>query len=165
MYIQLVDRLAESLDRLYREQKQQFFTCALAVVRSPERAEDAVHDAFAKLFALQRMPRNLKAYAFRTVRNAAIDILRNTQRDYAASTNGKFIYDDRPTALGTAADWIEVLTTSLASLSDNERTVITLHLHSDLTFREIASVLKCPIGSVSSWYQRGTEKLRVRIKD
>ena len=65
------------LERLYRECGQQLFTCALAITCSPSRAEDAVHDAFCRLLRGQAATgteaADLKAYAFRAVRNAAID--------------------------------------------------------------------------------------------
>ena len=58
------------LESVYRECRQQLFTCALAITRCPDRAEDAVQDAFCNLFRMNNAPRHLKAYVFRAVRNA-----------------------------------------------------------------------------------------------
>src|SRR5262245_10705720 len=70
-----------SLEQLYRDFRQQLFTCALAVTGSPSRAEDAVHDAFCRVLRRQDAAGDqmidLKAYVFRAVRNAALDQLRN----------------------------------------------------------------------------------------
>ena len=41
--------LSDALERIYRQYRQELFTCALAVTRCPERAEDAIHDALTRV--------------------------------------------------------------------------------------------------------------------
>ena len=68
--------LREDLTELYDDAGNQLFRCAMAVTTSSDLAEDAVHDAFIKAFRLAEKPHNLKAYMFRAIRNAAVDIVR-----------------------------------------------------------------------------------------
>lgn len=154
-----------SLDRIYRQHRQQLFTCALAITRCPDRAEDAVQEAFYRLFRLNSQPRHLKAYVFRAVRNAAIDQLRhNAVPDEEVS---EFIFDPAPGPRDTAAEneLRQQVTEALRSLSDDERETIVQHLHGDLTFREIAEIRETPLGTVTAWYRRGLDKLRTRLEE
>lgn len=64
------------LEELYDRFNRQMFSCALAVTRSHDLAEDALQEAFCHLLQLDHAPRELKAYAFRSVRNAALDLAR-----------------------------------------------------------------------------------------
>ena len=41
-------KLRREMERVYDQHGSQLFTCALAVTRSPELAEDAVHEAFCR---------------------------------------------------------------------------------------------------------------------
>jgi outer membrane lipoprotein-sorting protein len=83
--------LDRDLQRIYCDCRQQLFTCALVITRSPHRAEDAVHDAFCRLFQQDKRPDDLLAYVFRAVHNAAIDQVRR----YAMSNDPlpDFIFD------------------------------------------------------------------------
>lgn len=91
----MTDPDIEQLRDLYARHRQGLFTLALAITRRQERAEDAVHEAFAKLCAPRRQaagsvpdgdgaddPAGLVgaadpvAYAYRVVRYAAIDQVR-----------------------------------------------------------------------------------------
>lgn len=90
------------LNLVYKEYRQQLFTCAMAITRCPDRAEDAVQEAFYRLFRLNVRPRNLKAYVFRTVRNAALDQVRNNST--TIQPNLDFIFDPRPDPCSVATD-------------------------------------------------------------
>ena len=67
----------QRLERIYREHRQGLFTLALAITRCPQSAEDAVHDAFVRLWRSRLRPGgDPVAYVFASVRNAALDVLR-----------------------------------------------------------------------------------------
>jgi len=68
----------DALEAIYREHRQGLFTLALSITRRGDRAEDAVHDAFARLCRGTTQPAgDPVAYVYATVRNAAIDIIRS----------------------------------------------------------------------------------------
>jgi RNA polymerase sigma-70 factor (ECF subfamily) len=156
--------LAESLERVYRQHRQQLFDCALGVVQCPAMAEDAVHDAFVKLFALPAEPKNLKSYAFRAVRNAAVDLLRRRRRFDEAPEECMPELVVRAGGAEDDSNDAEQTQRLLAALSEDEREVILLHLWSDLRFREIAGVVDRPLGTVVSLYRRGLERMRLNLR-
>ena len=157
--------LSDALEGIYREYRQQLYSCALAVTRCPERAEDAIHDAFCRLFRLNGRPRNLKVYVFRAVRNAAIDQLR--RNPLAPDDEGEFIFEPRdgPREMAAKNEFKRGVAEALLTVSDDERETIVQHLYADLTFREIARLRKAPAGTVAAWYYRGLKKLRARLED
>jgi RNA polymerase sigma-70 factor (ECF subfamily) len=157
-------RLDGELDRIYREHRGALFTCALAIARCPERAEDAVQEAFCRLFRLDARPRRLKAYVFRAVRNAAIDQARRAPPP--AAEGGDFVFDPAPgpAEAAEAAEFRRRAAECLLGLDEDEREAIVLHLFAGLTFREVADVREAPLGTVTSWYRRGIEKLRQRLE-
>jgi RNA polymerase sigma-70 factor, ECF subfamily len=154
-----------ALDHVYCECRQQLFACALAITRCPNRAEDAVHEAFCRLFRLGSRPNKLKAYVFRAVRNAALDQAR--QNPSLAEANSEFIFDLRPGPCDTAIEkeFQRQVTAAMMALSPDECETIVQHLYGNLTFREIAEVRQSPLGTVTTWYQRGLRKLRTTLKE
>ena len=153
--------LINELDSVYRRCRQELFSYALAVTRCPAGAEDAIHTAFARTLALNQVPRDLKTYIFRAVRNAAIDSQR-ARRHIVPVPEGSLdscIYDMHLLNLENA-EMQQAAARAVQALPDEEREVIIAHLHADLTFREIADIAGQPLGTVASWYRRGLEKLR-----
>jgi len=68
------------LDDLYRQHRQPLLLTAWNILRCPSLAEDAVQAAFARLAKLPKPPYEPKLYAFRAVRNAALDCARARAR-------------------------------------------------------------------------------------
>ena len=156
--------LAREIELLYCQNRQQLFTCALSITRSPARAEDAVHEAFCGLLRLERRPDDLKAYAFRAVRNAALSELR--RRPTSDASMNEFIFDPSPSAAQSAEqnEFLREVSQALLEISPDERETVVQHLYGELTFREIATIRDVPMGTIVSWYRRGLEKLRTRLQ-
>jgi len=149
--------------------QRELFSCAIAITRSPDRAEDAIQEAFVRLFRSRLRPRNLKAYVFRAVRNAALDQLR---RDGSFSDKltdidlaGLFDPEPGPEDSAVGREFQRHVAMALASLSPNERETIVNHLYGGLTFREISKVQDAPLGTVTAWYRRGLERMRTFLKE
>ena len=158
----------EKLKHVYRECRQQLFTCALAITGSPSRSEDAVHDAFLRLLrrqdALGDRMSDLKAYVFRAVRNAAIEQLRRLGPPREALPDYVFDPASGPAASAEDAEFKRQVVEWLSRLSSDERETIVQHLYGNLTFQEIATLRETPLGTVVSWYRRGLKKLRQNLE-
>lgn len=152
--------LRHDLARLYDEFGPQLYGCALAVTGRGELAEDAVHDAFGRVLRTGNAPADLKAYVFRSVRNAAVDIMRRRSR--VATLRIQNVFDcSRTTGRGVENEGVlEQVVHGLWRLTENERETVVQHLVAGLTFREIADLQGRPMGTVTSWYHRGLTKLK-----
>jgi len=152
--------IRSEMERIYDRYGPQFFTCALAITRCPNLAEDAVHEAFCRGFRLARTPQNIKAYMFRSVRNAAIDQLRPRRR--MSSLPEDYIFDSSPDPVEIAEQnqFRRQVAKAMLKLSQDERETIVEHLYGDLTFQEIADIRERPLSTITSWYRRGLTKLK-----
>ena len=70
-------KVQQELERIYRDHRQGLFTLALSITRCPDLAEDAVQDAFTRLWRSEIEPQgDSTAYVFASVRNAALELAR-----------------------------------------------------------------------------------------
>ena len=137
---------------------------ALAITRESDLVEDAIHDAFAHLILRKRRINAPKTYAFRCVRNAALEILRRCRRSGEPGSAIPLAQALHHTTISSL--FVEVgeshaeVIGALEDLDASVRDIIVLHIFSDLKFREISEVLGKPMGTVVSNYRRGIEKIR-----
>lgn len=153
-----------AVESLYREHRQRLFSCAMAITRRSDRAEDAIQEAFCRLVRTSVEPENLKAYIFRAVRNAAID--QNLRSRATTDAIPDFIFDSQPNPCETAEsmEFRRQAAAALQNLSPDECETIVEHLYGSLSFREIAEIRQAPLGTVTAWYRRGLEKLRSQLE-
>jgi len=156
----------DEIDEFYRTFRQALFTCALSVTGNPDTAEDAIQEAFYKVYRYERRNiRNLKTFVFQCVRNAAVDRLRKNPP--TESLDNVTLFDSKPHP-GQAAEERErevSLEKELANLEPDERQTIVEHLFGGLKFREIAEIRGIPQGTVSAWYYRGLKKMKDRLEE
>ncbi len=138
---------------------------ALSITRCPELAEDAVHDACARLLRLRASPRtDPVAYVFASVRNAALDLARRRRpsREYPAS-----LFDPRQTDPALSAGETEEQQSArraVDSLPLRARQVVVLRLYANLTFEQIAETFGEPLATVASRYRRALERIKQSLE-
>lgn len=158
----MAESSGERLRANYEANKDELFAYAYAITRSRELAEDAIHNAFGRLLKRTSLPRDLRPYVFRAVRNAAIDELRVRGRE-CASEPALLIDESRRNGHDPA---LQVqLVDLMTQLSDDERESIVLKIYSGMTFNEIGALRGVPLHTAASWYRRGIEKLRILMED
>lgn len=151
-------RYHDRLEDLYKTTRHEFFTYALAITGNIPQAEDAIHSAFERLLSSKRRPLNLRPYAFRSIRNAALD---QRSKPTPESVVPITTNNDDPRRVSEHNEVEEML----KRLSDNEAEAITLKLYGGLSFREIGNVCDVPLHTAASWYRRGIEKLRTLYEE
>ena len=159
----LLDRLRardlEALSALYTELSKPVYTVLLRVTRDPWLAEDLLQDFFLRLWAAppEERVKKPRAYLFQTARNLALDALRREGRTLPLEDCGPLAY----AAPGPEKADLE---RALATLSEEERQIVTLHLNGGLKFRELASLLGLSVGAVYGRYRRALKRLRDDLK-
>ena len=158
---QLVQRAAEgdsdALAKLYDLYAPGLHRVLLAILSSPEDAEDALQETFVKLLD-GRMSRaqNTKAYLFSSARHVALDILRRRKREQNHVDE---------TVEPSTSDFNHDLPELLRHLPMEQREVIALKVFQEMTFEEIAVVVKARPNTVASRYRYGIEKLRQWLRE
>ncbi len=155
-----------TIEEIYRQHRGGLFTLALSITGRTESAEDAVHDAIVRLWRTDKRPSgDPVAYVFGAVRNAALDQKRRLRFRSASPVS---IFDvAEPVAKDDVAwDGLErtkVIDAAIATLPQDQREAVMMHLYTGLTFAQSAQVLGVPLQTLASRYRRGLEKLREQL--
>lgn len=145
-----------ALETIYCAARKELFVFAYSILRQKEAAEDAVSETMLRLYRAAPKYRscgNGRAYLYRICRNASMELLRKKHRQVPEET----------VEVETASSAFETKLYAehlLQVLSVPQRQVMVLHYFSDLTFREIASVLSVPESTVKWRHNQALKQCR-----
>lgn len=151
----------EAYADVFRAHRDGAFALALRVCGDRSQAEDAVAEAFAKMYQPWRKGRveHVGAYLRRTVVNELTSGWRRraVERAWRERRNGdgrgETTFDER------SAD-AAAFRQALACLSPRQRAALTLRYWADLSEAQIAEEMGCSAGAVKSYLHRGVQRLR-----
>ena len=166
---ELIIRMSRSdmsgMGELYELISTDVYSYALSKTASKESAEDITHDTFVQLWknATQYKPMGKPlAWVFTIEINLIRRLFNKSKRfipfDEAIETEG----DGVSLEDGIADN--DFVRRVLSLLNEDEREIVTLHIVSGLKHREIAKLLKKPLSTVLSKYNRAIKKLQIQIK-
>jgi RNA polymerase sigma-70 factor (ECF subfamily) len=155
---------AEAFKKLYSATSSRLLGVALRITRRREVAEDALHDAFVRVWwhAARFDPARGPAVAWMItiVRNSAINHLRRTVREAGRAGDPLDLLDQMAEMPGLPpADRIG-LTRCLEELEPMQRQCVILAFTHGWTHEELADQLGHPLGTVKSWIRRSLARLR-----
>ncbi len=155
---------AEALRSVYDRHKHDLLTVASHLLADCSVAGDVLHDVFVGFAASAsrlRVRGSLRSYLVACVANRARDQYRRRGRQ-AVSLDDIDVPSAETEPMHAAIDCEEAerLRQALSGLPYEQREVITLHLHGDLTFREIARQQEVSINTATSRYRYGIERLK-----
>jgi RNA polymerase sigma-70 factor, ECF subfamily len=149
----------DDLEALYRSRFDVFARVAASVTGDPDRARDAVQDAFATAVRKRRAFRGdgpLEAWVWRIVLNAARSDVRrsvpNATYDELAAANGRPEQDAE-------------LRAALALLPERQRTAVFLRYYADLDYAAIGEALEIKTGTVAATLNAAHAALRSRLEE
>ena len=154
------------LHRIYEKYKNCLLTLAAALLNDRSTAEDVVHDVFVTLVKSPpklRLSGNLKGYLNTCVANRARNVNRTAGRnktvtiDCAAATPTPMTGPDCAAIFGEDL-WL--LNYALGQLPYEQKEVVLLHLHGEMTFKDIAKSQGASINTIQGRYRYGLKKLR-----
>jgi RNA polymerase sigma-70 factor (ECF subfamily) len=153
---------------LFEACKDGVYSIALHFSGSREAARDISQDVFLKLFHVIegfRGESDFRSWLFRLVVNACIDERRRRRRFVSIEDDGAFPAGC-PAAQETELPQKEIadqIRRAVLELSPKLRLPILLRYVSDLSYSEIAVVLRCSMGTVASRLNRGHRMLARRL--
>ena len=126
-------------------------------------AADVVQEAFLKLMSQKRRPNDVRAWMFRTVRNAALSELR---RRRTRSRHGPAVAAGRrewfQVDLGDAIDAREVQE-ALTHLPHAQSELIVMRIWGQMTYEQMSQVTGVPLSTVHAHYIAAIESLRRKM--
>jgi RNA polymerase sigma-70 factor (ECF subfamily) len=151
----------DALRQIYRRYKNDLLTVAMALLADPETAEDCVHDVFVHFAgAPADIRRNLRGYLMRCVANRAKNMIKRQQLEPIRPVGKQDYDDDCPQSRLIVSEESMRIFEAMAKLPAEQREVVSLHIHGQMKFREIAEQLDLSINTVQSRYRYGIEKLK-----
>jgi RNA polymerase sigma-70 factor (ECF subfamily) len=149
----------EELEALYRSRFDVFARVAASVTGDPERALDAVQEAFATAVRRRRSFRGdgpLEAWVWRIVLNAA----RSDVRRSASA-----VQDEESFASNGQPEEDAELRVALARLPQRQRTAVFLRYYADLDYAAIGAALGISTGTVAATLNQAHAALRRRLEE
>lgn len=160
------DMLIQHIDSL--------FSYALTLSRNRSDAEDLVQEVYVRAIpALERLRSgsNVKSWLFTILRNIWLNQLRQprvavqvpgSDLDQYVTDTPTVSFKDPHSLLQSKIDR-ELVRHAIQQLSLEAREIILLREFEDLSYQEIATILRCPIGTVMSRLGRARSKLRTLL--
>lgn len=122
-------------------------------------AEDIVQQVFLKLLRSDEpAPLAPLAYAYRAVRNASLNLLRNRRRELPLLENETWFIHPTSNPEHSLA-----LQKVLRELPPEQQETVFLRIWSGMTLQEIADATCTPLNTVASRYRYALEKLRILL--
>ncbi len=157
-----IEEILDSIgDKLYN-----YLTIKLG---SPLDAEDVLQEVFCRLIRYKvrfRFIRNPSAYIFRMARNEAINHLKHRNKSPKSHHSVEGLSEViKENLTGSDPEVLDQTAEALAKIPADQREVIVLKFFEELTFREISDVCHVSVGTITSRYRYGMEKLRKLLED
>ena len=165
-----------AFEPLVQKYRQRVWRLAFQVLRDREEAWDCAQDAFVRAFQSLGSFRGQSAFytwLFRIAMNVATDRLRSRSAQARAFGTQPIPAEEwertapdpaaRPDQAALGAERRARINEALDTLPPNARAIIMLSDVEGLSYREIANVLNCPIGTVMSRLHNARKRLRAAL--
>lgn len=149
------------LKHIYEAYCPMIFSVISDMLRNREDAEDVTSEFFIRLWDIAdtyKPGRGHRAWMITIARNMAVDYLRRQSRITPTAEIPDYLQEG-PSAEDNICHKLS-LEQALMTLKNEERQIVNLKIMGELTFREIAKILKKPPGTVAWRYRTAIEKLK-----
>jgi len=167
----LTNRSQAALEEVYCRHGGASIAIARHVTGNDEIANDVVQDVFVRLWEqpdrYQPGRGSLHAYLMLETQHRAIDRLRSDAARRRREDREQRLRAEQPTADGDMKLWEELLNLRLreaiVALTEGERSAIELAYFGGYTYREVATMLGEPEGTIKSRIRSGLHRLRFEL--
>ena len=161
----------QAFQRLYAATSSQLYALLLRILRNPERAQDALQDAYVRVWqkADTYAPERGAplTWLLSIARYRALDVLRRKRPEVAMPEEpdmmSTLLEDEQalsPLEENENQQSLDAIRVCLKTLQPQQRDSVLLAYYEGLTHQELAERLDAPLGTVKSWIRRGLMRLR-----
>jgi RNA polymerase sigma-70 factor, ECF subfamily len=158
---------ADLLLRTFTGLRDELVSTLWFVLGNADDAQDIAQEVFLRCWRTrEKLPqvRDLRAWIFRVGLNAARDVQRSAWRRRVKPLLGEDIMQladgKAPDQIVEDDECIRRVRLALLQLRQEEKEVFLLRQNGELTYEQIASLRKCPVGTVKTHMRTALEKLR-----
>lgn len=150
------------LRAIYEDYNPMIYSMVFGVLHNREDAEDVTSEFFIRLWEIAdtyRPGSGHRAWMITVARNMAIDHIRKHRREVLAAEIPDYLQTPQEAPEEALCHRLS-LEQALETLKEEERQIVNLKIMGELTFQEIAGVLKKPLGTVTWRYRTAIQKLK-----
>ncbi len=170
----------EAFEKLIERYQKKVFNMAFRIIGNHDDASELAQEVFIRIFKSIKTFKeesSFSTWVYRITTNICLDELRKRKNrkivyldDDIKSEDGEMkrqLEDTRPTPEAAAEknEVKRVVESAIQALSDEHRTVIVMRDLQGFSYEEIASIIKCPEGTVKSRINRARQALRDILKN
>jgi RNA polymerase sigma-70 factor (ECF subfamily) len=167
-----MDDAEKSLDRirtLMTQWESPLIRYAMGFTRNLEKAQDVVQDTFLKLCKqdFNKIESYVVPWLFKVCRNRALELGRKDQRQIPI--NPEIIenltsQEESPDIRAKNQDSVQQILGVMETLPSNQREVVRLKFHQDLSYKEIAKVTALSVSNVGFLIHTALKTIRKKIE-
>jgi RNA polymerase sigma-70 factor (ECF subfamily) len=172
---------SEAFGELVRRYGDSLLSYLTRICRNREQAKDLFQETFRKVHEKAHTLRGnqFKSWLYTIATRVAMDSLRRSRRVHMVSLNQQVDCDggncpqpvavaadcDDPALEASKAEQQELVRKAVESLPDRQRVTLVLAYYQGLSYREVAKILDCSIGTVKTQMFRALRTLAQRLPD
>lgn len=156
----------EAFEKLFRFYKDDVYTYALSLIKSPDVSKEIVQETFIKVWINREGLKNdlsLKSYIYTIARNLVIDTLRRAKRDLVLRqeiyNHSQKLYNPILTAVNEE-NFKLICDKAIQQLSPKRKEVFLLSREDNLSYEEISEQLGISVNTVKNHISKALELIR-----
>lgn len=160
-----------AFQKLYAATSSQLYASVLRILRTPDKAQDAVQDAYIRVWqkADTYTPERGAplTWLLSIARYRALDALRRKRPEVAMPEDpdmiASLLEDEQslsPLQENENQQSLEAVKSCMQTLDGNHRQSVLLAYYQGMTHQELADHMDAPLGTVKSWIRRGLGRLQ-----
>ena len=153
----------EYFNAFYEETKKAVFYNIFALTKSHETSEDLLHDTYVKFLKEIKnidLNKSIGGYLMMISKNITLDYFKKNNRIELNDEENKYVERENKNEL----DQNLLLEKIKGILKEKEFQIFVLHALNDLTFEEIAKIIKRPLGTVIWSYNNSIKKIKKEVE-
>ncbi len=165
--IEVQEGKEDAFEELFNLTNKGLFSFVYLIVKDKYDAEDIVQNTYIKLkrsISAYTPNTNPTAWIFQIAKNLSYDFLRQDKNKKMLSLE-QYDMVDKNNFLSERIENLYLHNLMIENLDDESRQIISLHLIEGYKHREIAKLLKLPLGTVLWKYNRALKTLKEKIKE
>lgn len=156
----LKDNNLEMFDRFYDLTKKQVYFAIMSILKNRESTEDIMQDTYMRFLNnidKYKESTNVIAFLVTIARNLAINLYNRNKKEIKYDFTR---YEDTYTNDTKDNGLMEIV---YETLEEDELEVFILHVIDDLKHKEIAKIMKKPLGTITWIYNKAVKKLKKKV--
>jgi len=167
----------KEFEKLYQRYAPVLYRTAYRMLKNDADALDIVQEAFIRIYnglSKFRKQSNIQTWMYRIVMNLCYDHFRRKKKITFVSEQEIFNPDQEKENFATEAfsDFNEVesrrkqnLQKALEQLTLRQKTIFNLRIYEELTYEEIAKIMKIKVGTAKATFFQAVEKIKTIMKE